>query len=203
MDSYARPREPTIGSQPLDQFEYLSVLISIILGLGITQILTGFGRWLEQRGTFRAFLPSIGWAAFLLIVHVQTWWSMFGLRHWPDWNFLQFSVVLLQPSILFLMAVLVFPGPHSNDDLRSNYFAQRRWLFGLLMALLVVSVLKDLIRSGDLPEAPNLVFHGVFFSIAATGFATESERTHHGLVVAALASIALYILVLFATLGSL
>ncbi|HSJ30753.1 MAG TPA: hypothetical protein VK933_04920 [Longimicrobiales bacterium] len=187
----------------MDQFEYLSVLISIILGLGITQLLTGFGRWLEQRATFKAYGPAIGWAAFLLIVHVQTWWSMFGLRHWPDWNFLQFALVLLQPSILFLMAILAFPGPNSSDDLRANYFVQRRWFFGLLMALLVVSVLKDLIRSGDLPDALNLLFHGVFFTIAATGFAAESGRVHRRLAVAGLASIAVYILVLFATLGSL
>ncbi len=187
----------------MDQFEYLSVLISIILGLGITQLLTGFGRWLEQRSTFMAYSPAIGWAAFLLIVHVQTWWSMFGLRHWSDWNFLQFSLVLLQPSILFLLAILAFPGPNSSDDLRANYFVQRRWFFGLLMALLVVSIVKDLIRSGNLPDAPNLAFHGVFFSLAAIGFATESERVHRRLVVGALASIAVYILLLFATLGSL
>jgi hypothetical protein len=184
----------------LHPFEYLSVLISIILGLGITQLLTGFGRWLEQRATFRAYSPAIGWAAFLLIVHVQTWWSMFGLRHWPDWNFLQFSLVLLQPGILFLAAILVFPGPKSNDDLRANYFLQRRWFFGLLMALLIVSVVKDLVRSGHLPDALNLAFHGVFFGIAATGFATERENVHRRLVVGALAAIAVYIMVLFATL---
>lgn len=177
--NYVDSSDQRTSESSLDQFEYLSVLISIILGLGITQLLTGFGRWLEQRATFKAYSPAIGWAAFLLVVHVQTWWSMFGLRHWAAWNFLQFSIVLLQPSILFLMAILVFPGPGAPaDDLRANYFTQRRWFFGLLMSLLVVSVLKDLIRSGELPGAVNLLFHGVFFSIGAPAlFTTETGFT--------------------------
>jgi hypothetical protein len=41
----------------VDAFNYLAVLISIILGLGIAQLLSGFGRWIEQRRSFQAF-PS-------------------------------------------------------------------------------------------------------------------------------------------------
>lgn len=163
-------------------------------------MLTGFGRWLEQRATLRVYGPAIGWAAFLLVVHVQTWWSMFGLRHWPEWNFLQFGFVLLQPSILFLLAILAFPGPNSADDLRVNYFAQRRWFFGLLMGLLVVSVVKDLVRSGALPDPLNLLFHGIFFATAAIGFVSESEKLHRRLVLAALGAFTLYIVLLFASL---
>jgi hypothetical protein len=45
-------------------FEYLSVLISIVLGLGITQLLLGFSRWLEQRKSFRAYGPAIAWSGW-------------------------------------------------------------------------------------------------------------------------------------------
>jgi hypothetical protein len=109
----------------VEAFEYLAVLLSIVLGLGITQLLAGFGRWLEQRRIFRPYWPSIAWGAFLLIVHVQTWWSMFGLRHWGSWSFLQFSVVLLQPAILFLLTILVFPSANASElDLRKTFLLQ-------------------------------------------------------------------------------
>src|SRR6478672_4069223 len=64
----------------MDPFSYLSVLISIILGLGITQLVTGLGRLIQARGRIKFYAPTIAWVGLLLIIHVQTWWAMFGLR---------------------------------------------------------------------------------------------------------------------------
>ena len=56
----------------MDALEYLAVLISIILGLGIAQLLGGLGRWVEHRASFRPFAPALIWAVILLLIHVQT-----------------------------------------------------------------------------------------------------------------------------------
>jgi hypothetical protein len=185
----------------LDQFNYLAVLISIILGLGMTQLLSGFGRWIEQRASFRAYGPAIAWTAMLLVIHIQTWWSMFGMRLHANWTFLQFCIVLLQPITLFLLSALVLPGAGAPElDLRANYFAQRRWFFGLLMALLVISVLKDLAMSGSLPSPPNLAFHGLLFANALIALSTKREGYHRFLAYSSLAMIAIYIGLLFARL---
>ncbi|HEX6588739.1 MAG TPA: hypothetical protein VF039_06930 [Longimicrobiales bacterium] len=185
----------------MNAFEYLSVLVSIVLGLGITQLLTGFGRWLEQRDTFRAYAPAIAWAAFLLLVHVQTWWTMFGMDEYESWNFLQFTTVLLQPILLFLLAVIVFPGPHArSSDLRQNFHAQRRWFFGLLIAVLAASLLKDAAR-GELPEPMNLLFHAVFMVQAVLGIVSAGERLQRYLAYSSLAIFSVYIALLFAELG--
>ena len=122
----------------MDAFNYLAVLISIILGLGIAQLLSGFGRWIEQRRSFQAFLPAMIWASILLLIHVQTWWSMFGLRFLTEWTFVRFAVVLLQPTTLYLLAIVALPSDRApTQDLRTNYFGQRRWFFGLLVFLLI------------------------------------------------------------------
>ena len=184
----------------MQPFEYLSVLISIILGLGITQLLSGFGRWLEQRATFRFYGPSLAWGAFLLVVDIQTWWAMFGLRSYTTWTFAQFVIVLLQPILLFLLAVLVFPSAGLEVDLRTNYFAQRRWFFGILMALLIVSVLKDVLRSGHLPIKANLGFHIVFFTTCVVALLSRRDRVHRAIAYTGLVVLLLYIGLLFATL---
>src|SRR5437879_3431768 len=115
----------------MDAFSYLAVLISIILGLGIAQLLTGFGRWVERRTAFQPFAPAMIWAGTLLLIHVQTWWSMFGLRLLTEWTFVRFAAVLIQPIILYLLAILVLPSQSATTtDLRVNYFDQRRWFFG-------------------------------------------------------------------------
>lgn len=182
----------------MDNFSYLSVLISIVLGLGITQILSGFGRWVENRATFPAYAPSIVWAVLLLIMHVQTWWSMYGLRQHERWTFLQFFVVLLQPIVLYLLSSLVLPSQScAVADLKSNYSAQRRWFFGLLMALLAVSVVRDVVLTGALPSNENLAFHGLFLVLAVGGLIIASEWVHRCIALLSAGTIGLYITFLF------
>jgi hypothetical protein len=185
----------------MDQFNYLAVLISIILGLGITQLLSGFGRWIEHRASFRAYAPAICWAFVLLVIHVQCWWSMFGLREQTDWTFLKFMAVLMQPIILYLQAIVVLPGASSTTlDLRSNYYAQRGWFFGLMIALLVASVAKDLILNGAFPETNNLAFHGLMLVTAAIAIASDRPRVHEVIAFGSILLMGSYIWLLFARL---
>jgi hypothetical protein len=186
----------------MDQFNYLAVLISIVLGLGITQLLSGFGRWLEQRADFRAYAPSIIWAGVLLVVHVQTWWSMFGLREHKGWTFIQFSAVLMQPILLFLLATLVLPSATAPEqDLRTNYFKQQAWFFGLWGALLVNSLIKDLLLSSELPAPLNMAFHITFFVLSITAMRVKREIFHRVYAYFSAVFICLYIFLLFAELA--
>ena len=179
-------------------FGYLSVLISIVLGLGITHLLMGFGRWVEGRSEFRAFGPSLAWGGFLLVVHIETWWTMFGYMQHREWTFLEFVVLLSQPMVLFLMALLVFPsGASRRQDLRENFLHQRPWFFGLLVVLLAISILKDLVLGRALPGAMNLAFHGVFFVAAILGLALKRERGHRPLAYSVLVVFVVYTVLLF------
>ena len=185
----------------MDEFNYLAVLISIILGLGITQLLSGLGRWIEQRSAFRAYGPAMAWAGVILLIHIQTWWSMFGLRHHTDWTFLQFCVVLLQPIVLYLLATVALPGAASSEiDLRSNYFAQKNWFFTFLLLLLGISVVKDVTLNGTLPDPMNLGFHAILFLVSLLAIATKNEIYHRLVAYSSTAVIAIYITLLFSRL---
>ena len=163
-------------------FDYLSVLISIILGLGITQLLTGVGRLIQSRDRVRVYWPTLAWVSLLLLVHVQTWWSMFGMRNVREWTFLAFFVVLLQPVILYLLSALVLPDLNGPErvDLRQNYLDQSRWFFGLFVLLLVVSVLKEVVLDGTLPDPMNLAAHLFFLAFSVVALVTRNEAYHRG-----------------------
>ena len=61
---------------------------------------------------------------------------------------------------------------HLNIEAR-HYFRQARWFFGLGIALLVVSVLKDVALDGELPDLPNLLAHLLFAALWGTAAVTR------------------------------
>ena len=185
----------------MEAFAHLSILISIILGLGMAELLGGFARTIEQRKVVRIYAPPVIWAFLLLLTHVQTWWSIFGLRSHLDWTFFQFSVVLLQPIVLYMLSALALPRGSAELDLRANYFAHRRWFFALFASLLTVSIGKDLALSRSLPSTVNLLFHAALFCVAGIGILVAADRVHRLLAYAGGALIGAYIALLFARLS--
>ncbi len=186
----------------MDEFSYLSVLLSIILGLAITQILKGFRGLLQSRTRIRLYWPALAWAGLLLVIYVQTWWAMFGLRSHHDWTFGAFAIVLLQTVVLYMLAGLVLPDFFGEQviDLRENYYAHHAWFFGLAVLAGLVSIGKDLVLDGHLPDARNLAFHLVFILTAAMAAITRREWYHKVAILLTAALFGLYITLLFARL---
>jgi hypothetical protein len=183
----------------MDAFSYLSVLISIILGLAMTQILQSVRGVVIGRREVAIYWPALVWAGLLLLINVQSWWAMYGLRQLQNWTFVQFAVVLLQSTLLYMLAALLLPDirPGERTDLKAHYFAQHRWFFGCAAVLIVVSVVKDVLIGGRLPSAVNLGFHALFLVTWGVAALTRAEWYHAALPFGMLASFALYIALLF------
>ncbi|HEY2707147.1 MAG TPA: hypothetical protein VGI95_03775 [Caulobacteraceae bacterium] len=184
-------------------FEYLSVLISIIIGLAITQLLTGFRGLLLARDRVRPYWPALVWAIVILMVSVQTWWSMFGLGDLKHWDFANFAIVLAQTIVLYMVAGLALPDPSAEGhiDLREHYYAHRRVFFGTLVALVGVSLAKDVIIHGYLPDKANFAFQAAFAVGAAGGVATSQEWYHRIAAPIGLVAFSAYIALLFSQLS--
>ena len=71
----------------MESFDYLSVLLSIILGLAITQVLLGFRGLILTRVKVKLYLPAVIWAGLVLLIAIQAWWASFGLRTRGNWTF--------------------------------------------------------------------------------------------------------------------
>jgi len=183
----------------MDAFSYLSVLLSIILGLAITQVLKGFRGLMQARARLRRYWPTVAWSILVLVMAVQSWWAMFGLRHHQDWTFFAFSVVLAQTIVVYLLAALVLPDFFGDGavDLREHYYGHQRWFFSLLVLLIVISLGKDLALDGHMTDPLNLGFQLVFATFAAGGAIIRSERYHEAATVVGAIGIIAYIALLF------
>ena len=183
----------------MDQFSFLSVLISVILGLAVAEILQGFRGLLWSRTRIRIYWPVIGWAVLVLLVCFQHWWSMFGMRTHQDWTVEQFAIMVLETILLYIVAGLVFPDFSGETfiDLKQSFYAQCRWFFAIGVAIIMVSIGKHLLLDGQLPNPTKLIFQAMFGLTLFIGALTRREWYHKTLVVFTNAAFILYIVLLY------
>jgi len=186
----------------MDQFGYLSVLLSIIVGFSITQILLGFRGVVLSRVHVRMYWPTPVWAVLLLLINVQSWWAMFGMRSIQHWTFPAFGILLLQTIAQYMLAAIVFPDFAGREaiDLHDHYRQHKQWFFVLLILLLFVSLTKDLVIGGRLPGPLNLLVHASFIAMSVAAVFTAAETFHKLFALSGLAMFSAYIIALFTAL---
>jgi hypothetical protein len=186
----------------MDAFSYLSVLLSIILGLAITQVLQGYRALLLARKRVRLSAPVLIWSGLALLFATQAWWASFGLRQRASWDFLSFAIILLQMILLYMLSAVVLPEVEPGDrvDLVDHFDRHRHIFYGFLIAMLVVSVLKDVVLDHHLPSPLNLTFHIILAVSAAAGLAIRSARVQLALALGGVAAFLVYVALLFAHL---
>lgn len=186
-----------------ETFDYLAVFFSIILGLAVTEILQGFRRLLIKRDHVVLYLPALLWAGILLAMQAQAWWAMFGLRGLPEWTFGMYAVVLLQTILLYMVAGLALPDLEGDEelDMQAAYMAQARPFFLLIVGVVAVSLLKDVVIRGHLPDSDNLAFHAGFATMAAIAAMTSNAWYHRISSLLAAVLFVVYIDALFDRIG--
>src|SRR5579864_3761088 len=186
----------------MDAFSYLSVLLSIILGLAITQVLQGYRALLLAHGRVKLSTPVLIWSVLILLFAAQAWWASFDLREKAHWDFLSFAVILLQMILLYMLAALVFPDiePGGRIDLIEHSGKYRRAFYGFLLAMLVTSISKDLVLNHRLPAATNLGFHLLLMTFALAGMFGRNHRLQVAIAIGAAIGFLAYVSLLFANL---
>jgi hypothetical protein len=167
-------------------FEYLTVLISIVVGLSVTSFLTNVVRIIHVRGDVTISWVQLLWSIAILIWTIAFWWFTFVLAEQPQWTFPLFVFLLAYSTLLFFLMALLFPeGVPADHNYQAQFMRNRVWFFGVLLLFLCVDLIdyivrldKDLSIIDQLPYAAfvgsltvlslfalrtdNLVFHRVF-----------------------------------------
>lgn len=166
----------------LNAGEYLSVLVSIIVGLGLSHLLASVGRLLSRRRRVRPYLPSVATALLVFVAHVQFWWASFNYGERIQSNFFAFLVFLLSPILLYLLAVLALPELDQDEtgevSLRDHYYEARPWFFGLAAMVPVATAVRNAVFQGNAFWNQDRPFELAIFLVALAGAFTASERVH-------------------------
>jgi hypothetical protein len=165
-------------------FEYLSVLISIILALGMTQVLGGVGEMLQARFHRRIYWVHAIWIINLFLYLVIAWWIFYRWRNQQPWTFFLFVFVLISPTLLYLASLLLFPRESDIDraiDYKTHYYANHRAFFILFALFTPVDIADSLLKGVPhfLTLGPIYFISNVLYFVGLTTAAiTRNERYH-------------------------
>ena len=184
----------------MELFEFLMILLSIIVGLGIAEILSGVARSMKSDGIAVFSWTHGAAAAAVFLGLLQMFWETWGLLSIETWSFPAMLLMLGSPICLFLIAHLLFPERDSSGSLEDHYFERARLIWALAGATVIIGTLFRPLAFGaplwivdNLSGAPMLVVCAVL-SIA------KNRRVHHVLVPVLLALIAVDTLALSYTI---
>lgn len=129
-------------------FEFIMVLVSIIIGMAVTELLAGLADTITRKNS-RSFswihvLLSIG----LLIACIQTWWELWDFSGITEWSFLNLLIMLLPSVFLYLIARIINPGREFSGSLDDYYFltARRIWIL-IGLAVLIGNSFRSVINT--------------------------------------------------------
>jgi hypothetical protein len=199
---------PSGMAQPPDPHElylHVRVLVGVVLGLGLTRILSGLARMVEHPGRNPVSATHLLWVAVILLSIVHFWWWEFALISLGAWRFELFVFLLLYAFLWFVLACLLFPGDLAEHDTYEAYFlSRRRWFFGLFAATFAADLIDTAIKGADHfralgPEYPARIAAGIVLCAIAAW--TGNRRFHLLFAVFYLAYDVSWILRLYDTLG--
>ena len=115
-------------------FEFLMILVSVVIGLGLTEILTGGANLLRARDEVRWYWIHVLFQFGVFFALLQQWWEFWDMEGMGEISFLAVLTVLANPIVLFLIAHLLFPTRAAGADLERYYYRQSPLLWGLVIA---------------------------------------------------------------------
>jgi len=188
----------------MEIFNYVMVLASVIIGLGIAHLLQGVAGIVQHPGREKIYWVHLAWVAAIFLRVIFWWWFEFRLSATPHWSFALYFFVLIYAFLIYLTCALLFPRDLADYDGFKDYFYSRRgWFFGLNLVGIAVDVIDTLAKG-------MAHFHslGLFYPIIMTTLAilfaiamwTRSERFHRVFAVASLVYLMLYPLTNYGTM---
>lgn len=126
----------------MGETDILLTLYSIVAGLGISKLVQGFGTMIEVRRRIRFYWVHSAWLIIIMAAHIVTIFALIRFSKGAHWTVFNAMLVLSMPLLLYLVSDLIVPTIRDEGqiDLRAYFYNNRRWLYGLLIALVVVGM---------------------------------------------------------------
>jgi hypothetical protein len=165
-----------------DAFSYLSILTSIVLGIGITRLLLGIGTVVQERQRIHIYWVHLLWTLNLFLFFALNWWILFRWQTQQEWNFFLFLFLLLSPIVTFLLTVILYPDRlETHMEFKAYFYQNHRWFFALAALLPPLDLVDTLLKgyAHFLAQGPlYIVTILLIFILSVIASYTKNETYH-------------------------
>lgn len=193
----------------MSEFEYVMVLVSIVIALAIAHLLTALAEGIRRlRGhgePIRLDAVFLLWIGFVLIWLISFWWWEFKFQEiLIDWSYGLYLFVIGYSIILFMLSEILVPHRMRGVTDSYAYFMEgRKWFFGALLLMQAVDIADTFLKGYEWGLRPAvLITYAVTFAVAITGIISERRSFQLGAAIVAFSSQLLYIFQELNVLGS-
>lgn len=127
-------------------FEYVIVLISVVLSLGIARLLESHAHLLRLGARVRWSPTYLLWLLIIFFSHLDLWASLWMVRQSEAWTLLSLLSVLLAAVTLFYASVLSAPELEAGQpiDLWAFHMNNRRRYIGAIAGYLLMGAVLNM-----------------------------------------------------------
>lgn len=183
-------------------YQHLVVVMSIVLGLSVTQLLKGLAQIYRTHNRIRPYWLHTAWAVFLVVFSLMLWWLFWSYRSIEDWSFVRF-VLYLSPMILFyfLTSIVISDPSDPVTSYKEYFFATRVGFFGTFAAVVLLAHVAGVVVR-QLPALdPSDGFRAALIVLSVIGMRSTDERVHAVIFVSCAAVIVSFIAFFHLRLG--
>lgn len=157
----------------MGEFDFAFTLVGLILGLAVTEVLSGLVRTMRKHD-----LRTVGWLTPMLglvvICDLTTFWAMlWGFRGDMPNLFQAMGAGVIATSLYYVAASIVFPS--DDTDLDTHYFGYKRKVLGLVVAVNLP------IMAYQIARWPLIIYlwSGAWLFLVGVAFAVRSKRANY------------------------
>ncbi len=176
----------------MTRFEYLTTFVSIILGLGVADLLQSAYHLVQERDHVRFHWLPLAWALIVLLQVTLFFWSFYEFGQHDVWRYFPpFVFLLMGPVLLFLASANALPDSVPKGeafDLERFYFDRPRGFFLILAAYMGCVLINSLLVGEAFLAGRQLII--LIGALLFLGMAWKREHRYH--VVATLLVSALF-----------
>src|SRR5256885_7382510 len=110
----------------MSSFEFIAALMSIIVGLGVTNLLAGAGRAFYRRKQNPIDGVHLVFTGATLLLLVLQWWITFKWNTEVNWSFDKFLILIVWAICLYMLTVFLYPPDLSEQEEQGDRFHRNR-----------------------------------------------------------------------------
>lgn len=121
-------------------FEYVMILLSVVISLGLARLLETHAQLMKRGDRVRWSPTYLGWLLILLLSHIDLWASLWQVHEHARWNAADIGATLAAAALLFYASIFATPDieNEARTDLWTFHLANRRRYLGALLGYMVV-----------------------------------------------------------------